>query len=80
MLGPRLLGTELVAWAGQDLKASRTVVIVHLLVRAVVRLGDTSLGCDVNDDSRLCILRKLTDRNIGVGANAPHHDVKEVGG
>ena len=74
---PGLLGTELIARAGQDLEASRTISIMHSLVLAVVRLSDTSLGSDVDDNDGLRTLCKVANGNFLGAADALNEDVKE---
>eukprot|EP00354_Favella_ehrenbergii_P009131 CAMPEP_0170469166 /NCGR_PEP_ID=MMETSP0123-20130129/12090_1 /TAXON_ID=182087 /ORGANISM="Favella ehrenbergii, Strain Fehren 1" /LENGTH=146 /DNA_ID=CAMNT_0010735951 /DNA_START=347 /DNA_END=784 /DNA_ORIENTATION=+ len=77
LLVPGLLRAELVAGVGQDLEASRTVLVVHGFVRAVVRLSDTSLGGDVDNEDGLRIDSEVSDGDGGRFGNAAHHDVEE---
>ena len=77
LLFPGLLRTKLVAGAGQNPQASRTVGSVHGLVRLVVRLGHSSLGGNVDNENRLCIGSEFANWDGRLLSDAADHDVEE---
>ena len=74
---PGLLRAELVAGAGQNSEASRTVSSVHGLIRLVVRLGYSSLRGNVDDENRLRIGCEVADGDGRLLRDAADHDVEE---
>ena len=77
LLFPGLLCTKLVAGAGQNPKASRTVGSVHCLVRLVVRLGHSSLGGNVDNENSLCIGSEFANWDGRLLSDAADRDVEE---
>ena len=60
----RLLRAKLVAREGQDLQAVCLVGVVHLLVLAIVPIGQASLRGYIDDDDGLGSLGEFSDRAL----------------
>ena len=71
-----LLSAKLVAGESQNLQASRTVSIVHLLVLPVVRVGLSSFRSDVHHDDGLGVSDERVQGHLCFLSDSPHWGIK----
>ena len=76
-LGPGLLRTKLVAWVRQDLQSSASIRLVHLLVLAVMLVGEASLAGHVDHDDGLRTISQVANSYFIFFSDATHRDVEK---
>ena len=72
LLRPGLLATELIARVGKDLQSSLSISLVHLLVLAVMLVGETSHTRDVDHDDGLRTICQISNRHFLLFSDAAH--------
>ena len=77
-LRPRLLRAKLVAREGQNPQAVALVRIVHLLVLAIVPIGQASLRGHIDDDDGLCTLDKVAHGLLRLARNLADKNIHKL--